>query len=78
MTYSLEFLKSWLSIDEKSRAWRRRSDDAETMTPEGTIGQVIVQLRQRGRSASFRANWMMVAVIAVVLFGLAYYISPGR
>ncbi len=43
--------------------------------PTGRVGGLVLQLRRRGHVADVRAVWILVALIATILVGLAYYIG---
>ena len=59
----------------EKRYWHDKSAAAARAVPEGRIGGVIAQLRQRGRMDTRRASVFLGFLLATVLLGLAYYIG---
>lgn len=54
--------------------WRERSDQVEWDVPDGRLGGVIIQLRDRGQQSYTRAQWILYALLAVIFVGLGYYV----
>lgn len=55
--------------------WEILAAEAERNIPDGRIGEIILQLRQRGFDTDTRANYILGALIFVIFVGLAFFIG---
>ncbi len=63
-----------LSGRDRKKKWRERSNKAEWNVPEGRLGRVVIQLRDRGQQSYSRAQLILYALLVVIFIGLGYYV----
>ncbi|MEM7069802.1 MAG: hypothetical protein AAF478_13070 [Pseudomonadota bacterium] len=58
----------------QNEIWKQYADQAKWNVPSGRIGELVLQLRQRGSEAQFRATIMFAALLIVIGFGLIFFV----
>jgi photosystem II stability/assembly factor-like uncharacterized protein len=60
---------------QQAAALKRAAIASEWDVPDGRIGQLVRQLRHRGRTAMRQRSWLLIALIFATFVGLVFYLG---
>ena len=65
---------AWATRSSRDLRWEIRTSEAEWNVPEGRVGGLVLQLRQRGHTASSWAQTILIALLVTIVIGIGYYV----